>query len=186
MLPRPLARACGARYARSMVAFRQSSPDAADAHELLTEYFAIRAQTFPADQGVYRTVFPDPAAFEPPAGVFLMADAAIAGVAGGAVRPVGCGGIRHIADGPHGTRYEVKHLYLRPETRGHGWGRAMLEALEQLARQLGAQELVLDTHHTLEAAGGLYASSGFVTIEPYNDNSNATRWYGKRLAPEQG
>lgn len=180
-----LTRAHDARYARSMVVFRQSSPDAADAHELLTEYFAIRAQTFPPTQGAYRTVFPDPAAFEPPAGVFLVADAAIQGVADGEVRPVGCGGIRHIDDGPHGTRYEVKHLYLRPETRGHGWGREMLEALERHARQLGAQELVLDTHHTLEAAGGLYASSGFVAIEPYNQNSNATRWYSKQLAPER-
>ncbi|MCB1298149.1 MAG: GNAT family N-acetyltransferase [Microthrixaceae bacterium] len=168
-----------------MVVFRQSSPDAADAHELLTEYFAIRAQTFPPNQGGYRTVFPDPAAFEPPAGVFLIADAAIAGVAGGEVRAVGCGGIRRIDDGPLGTRYEVKHLYLRPETRGHGWGRAMLDALERHARDLGARELVLDTHHTLEAAGGLYASSGFVPIEPYNDNSNATRWYGKPLTAAQ-
>ena len=54
-------------------------------------------------------------------------------------------------------------------------------AAERHARQLGAQERVLDTHHTLEAAGGLYASSGFVAIEPYNQNSNATRWYGKAL-----
>ena len=33
----------------------------------------------------------------------------------------------------------------------------------------------------LEAAGGLYARSGFVAIDPYNDNPNATRWYGKTL-----
>ncbi|HAN26006.1 MAG TPA: PadR family transcriptional regulator, partial [Microbacterium ginsengisoli] len=48
-------------------------------------------------------------------------------------------------------------------------------------RRLGAAELVLDTHHSLAAAAGLYASSGFVTIPPYNENPNATRWYGKRL-----
>jgi hypothetical protein len=29
--------------------------------------------------------------------------------------------------------------------------------------------------------GGLYASAGFTPIEPYNDNPNATRWYGKAL-----
>ena len=46
---------------------------------------------------------------------------------------------------------------------------------------VGAVDLVLDTHHTLEAAGGLYARSGFEPIAPYNDNPNATRWYGKRL-----
>ena len=40
---------------------------------------------------------------------------------------------------------------------------------------------VLDTVHTLEAAGALYARSGYETIAAYNDNPNATRWYGKAL-----
>ena len=87
-----------------------------------------------------------------------------------------------IEDGPDGPRYEVKHLYLDPSTRGRGWGRVLLERLEAQAREWGAADLVLDTHHTLEAAGGLYARSGFTAIEPYNDNPNATRWYGKQLS----
>ena len=33
----------------------------------------------------------------------------------------------------------------------------------------------------LEAAGALYARSGYETIAAYNDNPNATRWYGKAL-----
>lgn len=162
-----------------MVAFRLSSPDVADTHELLAEYFAIRAKTFPASQGTYRTTFPDPALFVPPAGAFIVVedDEPVSS----APRAVGCGGIRHLADGPLGVRYEVKHLYMRPETRGRGWGRMLLDELERLARGFGARELVLDTHHTLEAAGGLYGSSGFVEIEPYNDNPNATRWYAKPL-----
>jgi GNAT superfamily N-acetyltransferase len=94
---------------------------------------------------------------------------------------VGCGGIRLLSDGPFGRRYEVKHLYLRPVTRGRGWGRMLLDELERRAREWGAGELVLDTHHTLDAAGGLYAASGFVPIDAYNDNANATRWYGKTL-----
>ena len=47
--------------------------------------------------------------------------------------------------------------------------------------EFGAEELVLDTNASLEAAGGLYRSSGYVDIEPYNDNPNATNWYGKRV-----
>ncbi|MEG9492018.1 MAG: GNAT family N-acetyltransferase, partial [Microbacterium aurum] len=117
--------------------------------------------------------FPTASVFTPPAGVFVVA------VDDGP--DVGCGGIRRIEDGPAGVRYEVKHLYLRPETRGRGWGRLLLEDLERRAREWGAAELVLDTHHTLAAAGGLYARSGFEAIAPYNDNPNATRWYGKRL-----
>lgn len=144
------------------------------AQALLGEYFRLRGETFPGQ--AYTPVFPDPAAFDPPAGVFLV-------VQDDDGEDVGCGGIRRIADGPDGVRYEVKHLYLRPSTRGRGWGRVLLEALESRARAWDAAELVLDTHHTLEAAGGLYARSGFTAIEPYNDNPNATRWYRKTLTP---
>ncbi|HWI32186.1 MAG TPA: GNAT family N-acetyltransferase [Microbacterium sp.] len=156
-----------------MVTLRATAVDAPDAHALLAEYFQTRAAGFPG--AAYRTTYPDPAAFEPPAGVFVV-------VEDDAGTAVGCGGIRSVADGPAGRRYEIKHLYLRSATRGRGWGRALLEDLERRAREWGAAELVLDTHHTLEAAGSLYARSGFVQIEPYNDNPNATRWYGKVLA----
>ncbi len=142
------------------------------AHSLLAEYFQMRGEAFPKGE-TYRPVFPDAAVFTPPAGVFLIL------VNDGS--DVGCGGIRRIADGPSGVRYEVKHLYLRPETRGRGWGRSLLEGLEERARTWDAADIVLDTHHTLEAAGALYARSGYLPIEPYNDNPNATRWYGKSL-----
>lgn len=151
-------------------------PLAADdprAHALLEEYFQMRADAFPQGQA-YRPVFPAASVFTPPAGAFLVLvddDGADAG----------CGGIRRVEDGPAGVRYEVKHLYLQPRTRGRGWGRLLLDALEGRARAFGAAELVLDTHHTLEAAGALYARSGFTAIEPYNDNPNPTRWYGKVL-----
>jgi GNAT superfamily N-acetyltransferase len=141
------------------------------ARALLDEYVAMRAAAFP---GTYTPAHPPRAMFEPPDGVFLV-------VRGDDDEPVGCGGIRRLPDGPAGIRYEVKHLFLQPATRGRGWGRLLLDELEHYAREWGAAELVLDTHHTLEAAGGLYATSGFVTIEPYNDNPNATRWYGKTL-----
>lgn len=151
-------------------------PLAADdprAHALLEEYFRMRADAFPQGQA-YRPVLPAASVFTPPAGVFLVLvddDGADAG----------CGGIRRVEDGPAGVRYEVKHLYLQPRTRGRGWGRLLLDALEERARAFGAAELVLDTHHTLEAAGALYARAGFTAIEPYNDNPHATRWYGKVL-----
>lgn len=157
-----------------MVSLQPIAADDPRAQALLTEYFAMRGEAFPKGQ-TYRPVFPAASVFTPPAGVFLVLvddDGA----------DVGCGGIRRIEDGPDGVRYEVKHLYVDPITRGRGWGRLLLAALEERARAWDAAELVLDTHHTLEAAGGLYARSGFVSIEPYNDNPNATRWYGKSLA----
>lgn len=168
-----------------MVTLVPLATDDPRARRLLTDYFAMRAEAFPAGQA-YQPVFPEASVFTPPAGVFFVA-------VDDDGRDVGCGGIRRIADGPHGVRYEVKHLYLDPSTRGRGWGRVLLEGLEAQARAWGAADLVLDTHHTLEAAGGLYARSGFVAIDPYNDNPNATRWYGKTLrgrvrpaAPREG
>ncbi|WP_458041276.1 MULTISPECIES: GNAT family N-acetyltransferase [Bacteria] len=160
-----------------MVRFIEMAADAPAAHDLLTEYFAARAEVFPG--GAYRPTYPDASAFVAPDGVFLVVQNGDAEA--GARTEVGCGGIRRIPDGPAGVRYEVKHLYLDPSTRGRGWGRLLLDELERRAQAWGAAELVLDTHHTLEAAGGLYASAGFTPIEPYNDNPNATVWLGKVL-----
>ncbi|MDQ0645243.1 GNAT family N-acetyltransferase [Microbacterium murale] len=154
-----------------MLELRPSSPATSESHAILAEYFALRAEEFPG--GAYTTMFPDPTAFESPAGVFLLA--------GPEGAPIGCGGIRRLEDSDAGIRYEVKHLFLKPVTRGQGWGRAILEELERRARDWDAAELVLDTHHTLEAAGALYTRSGFEQIEAYNDNRNATRWYRKML-----
>ncbi len=136
-----------------MVTIRASPVDAPDAHGLLTAYFTSREIGFAHQNVVYTATYPDPAVFEPPAGVFVVVDDDDG-------EPVGCGGIRRIADGPHGRRYEVKHLYLSPQTRGRGWGRLLLEDLERRAIVFGARELVLDTHHSLEAAGALYATLG--------------------------
>ena len=55
----------------------------------------------------------------------------------------------------------------------------MLARLERRALALGATEFVLDTNASLEAAAGLYRSSGYDTIPAYNDNPNATDWYRK-------
>ncbi|KFF60449.1 hypothetical protein JF66_04450 [Cryobacterium sp. MLB-32] len=141
---------------------------------LLTEYFGDRALSFPAAQGVYRPSFPAPEQFVPPLGVFLLL--------GDAADPVGCGGVRRIADSPADrVRYEVKHVWVQPRARGRGWGRLLLAELERRARLFGAEDLVLDTNASLAAAAGLYLSSGYESIAAYNDNPNATNWYGKEL-----
>ncbi|MGX5680687.1 GNAT family N-acetyltransferase [Schumannella luteola] len=151
-----------------MPEFVETAVDAPEARMLLDEYFEFRAAGFPVAGG-YRTVHPAPAAFERPHGVFVV------------VREgddvLGCGGIRMLSP----TRAEVKHLWVRPAAQGRGLGRALLGRLEELAAGLGATEAVLDTNASLEAAGSLYRSSGYESIEPYNDNPNATHWYRKVL-----
>lgn len=137
------------------------------AHELLTEYFHSRELGFIG--GTYTIAYPDPERFIAPNGVFVL-------VMDGD-NPVGCGGIRRLDS----SRYEIKHLFLRDETRGRGWGRMLLTELENRARGFGAADVVLDTNDSLAAAGGLYRSHGYESIPPYNDNPNATTWYRKAL-----
>ncbi len=149
-----------------MPRFLPTPTDAAIADELLGEYFASRELGMPG----YRTFRPDPALFTPPAGVFLVVEAD--------GEAVGCGGVRML--GPE--RGEIKHLWMRPAARGTGLGRALLTELERRAAQLGATEVVLDTNERLAAAQSLYRSSGYVDVEPYNDNPNATHWFRKPLA----
>jgi GNAT superfamily N-acetyltransferase len=155
-------------YAGLVPTYRATPVTDATAQALLTEYFTFRASTFPTPSG-YRATYPDPTRFVAPDGVFLV------------VREfgeaIGCGGIRRF----DGTRFEVKHLWLRPLARGRGLGRSLLRELERRAIRLGATELVLDTNASLEAAGELYRSSGFEPIEAYNDNPNATDWYRKSI-----
>ena len=158
-----------------MLRWRESRVDDPFAHELLTEYFESRAAGFPVHQGSYRTTFPVPEDFMAPCGVFIVA-------VDETDTHLGCGGIRRLESaGPDGPRFEVKHLYLRPASRGRGLGRALLAELESRARGFGASELVLDTNASLEAAGGLYRSSGYSDVPAYNDNPNATNWYRKVL-----
>ena len=135
------------------------------AARLLDDYFASRAEGFVG--GEYRRVAPDPEAFVPPRGVFL--------VVYDDESAVGCGGVRMLSP----DRGEIKHLWLDPSTRGRGWGRTLLIELEARAVGLGARVVVLDTNATLAAAQALYRTSGYDEIEPYNDNPNATHWFGK-------
>jgi ribosomal protein S18 acetylase RimI-like enzyme len=144
--------------------------------------------------GIYKTTLPDPARFLGGNGVFLVVEDVDLE---GDPADVGCGGIRRLPSAAErgvteptvtdptvaepGAVFEVKHLWLKPYLRGRGFGRLLLAELERRARVLGATSLVLDTNASLEAAAGLYRSSGYVEIEPYNDNPNATHWFGKTL-----
>src|SRR5258705_4675221 len=55
--------------------------------------------------------------------------------------PIGCGAIRRI-DSESG---ELKRMFVAPEERGRGVGKAILAGLEVEARKLGLREMALET-----------------------------------------
>ncbi len=65
---------------------------------------------------------------------------------------------------------ELKRMYLAPEARGMGMGRALGAAAVAAARDLGYERLLLDTVATMTAAIATYAALGFVEISPYRHN----------------
>ena len=75
------------------------------------------------------------------------------------------------------TSCEMKRLYLRPESRGHGVGRALAEIVIKTAREIGYQKMCLDTLPEMAGAQILYQSLGFREIPPYRFNPIAGTRY---------
>jgi GNAT superfamily N-acetyltransferase len=86
---------------------------------------------------------------------------------------IGCVALRPLETaGPHAA--EVKRLYVRPAHRGGGVASALMDALEDGARESGYTELYLDTKDDLIEAIRFYERRGYVRIPRYNDNPQAT------------
>lgn len=63
----------------------------------------------------------------------------------------------------------LEELYVVPELRGKGTGRALLEAAMETARAAGATHMDLNTGETDTAARALYESAGFTNREGKED-----------------
>jgi putative acetyltransferase len=79
---------------------------------------------------------------------------------------VGCVGVRELDD----EACEMKRLFVRPEHRSSGAGRALAEAAVAAGRELGYARMRLDTVPSMTAARALYRSLGFGEIPPYRHN----------------
>lgn len=80
-------------------------------------------------------------------------------------RAVACGALRLLAP----ELGEIKRMYVVPEARGAGHGRAMLIWLENFARSVGVSRLVLETGERQPEAIALYRSAGFAPIGRYGE-----------------
>ena len=79
----------------------------------------------------------------------------------------GCIALRRIDD----EVCEMKRLYVRPEFRGKGLGKALAERVIIEARRIGYKKLRLDTvEPVMRAAVAMYRQLGFREIPPYREN----------------
>jgi ribosomal protein S18 acetylase RimI-like enzyme len=63
----------------------------------------------------------------------------------------------------------IEELYVVPDRRGQGLGRALLEAAMEVARERGATHIDLATSEADTEALGLYESAGFTNREGRSD-----------------
>jgi DNA-binding MarR family transcriptional regulator/ribosomal protein S18 acetylase RimI-like enzyme len=91
--------------------------------------------------------------------------------------PVGCGAVKHHPDRPS----EIKRMWVSESVRGLGIGRRLLAELEARAAMSGSPAVRLDTNRALTEAIGLYRSSGYVEVAPFNAEPFAHHWFEKRL-----
>jgi N-acetyltransferase len=81
-------------------------------------------------------------------------------------KPAGTVALRPLTD----TACEAKRLYVRPEYRGRGIGRSLMNWIIQHARNLGYSTLRGDTLPIMSDALRMYRDMGFVVIDhPYSD-----------------
>lgn len=89
-------------------------------------------------------------------------------------KDAGCIGLRKFSDGV----CEMKRLYVRPDYRGTGIGKALVERIIEDAKAIGYQKMRLDTiKEKMGKAVEIYKEHGFIEIDAYYENPNPHTLY---------
>jgi putative acetyltransferase len=142
-----------------------SSEQVEEARQLFREYaesldFSLCFQGFDEE---LRTL---PGAYSPPAGRLLLAQCE--------GRNAGCIALRQLES----RICEMKRLYVRPEYRGKGIGKLLVDGIIAEARGIGYERMRLDTvTSSMQDAIALYRRRGFREIDPYRANPIAGALY---------
>jgi GNAT superfamily N-acetyltransferase len=149
--------------------FVEAPVDGRDGRRCLEAYFSELKARFPSGFDPDASVSAEPDELIRPGGVFLLVMLE--------ERAVGCGGVKSLGGGVG----EIKRMWIDPQERGRGLGRALLTALEDAGRSLDHHLLRLDTSAHLPEAIGLYRKAGYREIADYNRNPYAAHWFEKEL-----
>jgi GNAT superfamily N-acetyltransferase len=129
-----------------------------DIRQLFAEYLEWVRTSLGIDldyQGVQAELRGLPGKYAPPSGRLLLAlDGSHA---------AGCVAVRPMEEGI----CELKRMYVRPQYRGQGLGRALGERAIVEARSAGYRLMRLDTHQDLSVARAIYTALGFHETGPY-------------------
>lgn len=126
-------------------------------HDLFVEYQRALGVSL-CFQGFDRELATLPGDYAPPSGRLFLA---LAGA-----EHAGCIALRAIEP----RVAEMKRLYVRPQFRAMGLGRALAERVIGEARAAGYRTMRLDTLPSMQSAQRLYAELGFRDAARYNDN----------------
>jgi GNAT superfamily N-acetyltransferase len=143
----------------------ESSDQIAQARELFLEYgqslgFSLCFQNFDKELAGL------PGDYAPPEGRLLLAEYE--------GQLAGCVALHRLEAGI----CEMKRLYLRPQFRGQGLGRALAERIIAEARQIGYRHMRLDTvEPVMKDAVAMYRKLGFKEVAAYRPNPIAGAMY---------
>jgi len=141
------------------ISFARAGLDDPDASMLITALNAELSAQYPEEGANHFRLEPSDVA--PGRGVFLVAREASTAIA--------CGAIRMVDPGTA----EIKRMYTVPGARGRGIAALILQQLEDAARDLGAQRVVLETGTRQTEAMALYARAGFVRIPCFGEYADS-------------
>jgi GNAT superfamily N-acetyltransferase len=152
----------------STTVISRERPDSDDARLLITE---LDAYLIPLSPKESRHGYPAEKLLNEDVPFFIIRDNGI---------PVGCGGVKLF-----GSDYgEIKRMYIRPQFRGLGFAKLMLDHLADHARSQGIAILRLETGIAQREATGFYERAGFQLIAPFGEYKPdpLSRFYEKRIA----
>ena len=127
------------------------------AKELIQEY-ALSIKQDLSFQDFKQEMATFPSQYSPPGGCLLVAEYDN--------KIIGCVGLRDQGNGI----CEMKRMYVQPNYRSLGLGKALAEAVIDRARSIGYHRMRLDTIPSMESAIRVYISLGFRDIDPYRFN----------------